>query len=120
MSAFSPTSQIVAVPVSLLGQLPEALAEYGAELPLKPADAASPRIVTLLGHLDREGSEDLRAGDLGVSVVGQTLTDGRMAFSGHWSTAFLAAIGIDARLDGVGILTQEQYQAAMPQGEDEL
>jgi hypothetical protein len=118
MTAFSAAAQILAVPVALLEQLPEALAEYGAELPLKPADAASPRIVTLLGHLDREGSEDLRAGDLGVSVVGQTLTDGRMAFSGHWSTAFLAAIGIDARLDGVGILTQEQYQAAMPTGEE--
>jgi hypothetical protein len=119
MSAFFFTSQIVAVPVSLLGQLSEALAEYGAELPIKPADPNSETVVTLLGHLDREGSEDLRAGELGVSVSGQPLIDGRLAFSGHWSTAFLAAIGTDARLAGVEILTAEQYQAAMPQGDGE-
>jgi hypothetical protein len=119
MIAFSPTSQIVAVPVSLLGQLPEALAEYGAELPIRPADPQSESVVTLLGHLDREGSEDLRAGELGVSVSGQPLIDGRLAFSGHWGTAFLAAIGTDERLAGVEILTAEQYQAAMPGGENQ-
>lgn len=117
MTAFSATAQILAVPVALLDQLPDALAEYGSTLPLRPADPASPATVTLLGHIDREGSTDLRAGELGVSVTGQPLTDGRIAFTGHWATAFIAALGEDERLDGIDILTPSQLAALTPDPE---
>jgi hypothetical protein len=120
MTAFSATAQILAVPVALLGQLPDALAEYGSALPLRPADPESPTVVTLLGHLDREGSPDLRAGELGVSVTGQPLTDGRLAFSGHWSTAFVAALATDTRLDGITLLTAEQLATLTPDPEEDL
>jgi hypothetical protein len=114
MTAFSDTAQILAVPVALLDQLPDALAEYGSALPLRPADPESPTVVTLLGHLDREGSPDLRAGELGVSVTGQPLLDGRLAFSGHWSAAFLAALATDTRLDGITLLTAAELATLTP------
>ena len=119
MTAFSDTAQILAVPVALLDQLPDALAEYGSALPLRPADPESPETVTLLGHLDREGSPDLRAGELGVSVTGQPLPDGRLAFSGHWSTAFVDALATDTRLDGITLLTAEQLATLTPAPEGE-
>jgi hypothetical protein len=130
MSAqFSTIAQTIAVPPSRLPELPTALAEYGSALPLRPADPASPSTVTLLGHIDREGSPDLRAGALeldesgnllpGSSVSWTELTDGRLAFSGHWSSAFLAAFGVDSRLDGISILTPEQLSALTPTPEGE-
>jgi hypothetical protein len=115
MSAqFATIAQTIAVPPERLAELPAALAEYGSALPLRPADPASPATVTLLGHIDREGSPDLRAGELGVSVTGTELTDGRLAFSGHWSLAFLAAFGTDTRLDGISILTPAQLATLTP------
>jgi hypothetical protein len=120
MSAqFSTLAQTVAVPPERLAELPAALAEYGSALPLRPADPQSPSTVTLLGHIDREGSPDLRAGELGVSVTGTELTDGRLAFSGHWSLAFLAAFGVDSRLDGISILTPAQLATLTPTPEGE-
>lgn len=98
---FSSTPTTLIIPPEKLPELPQALSEFGHPLPLRPLDPNSPTLVTLLGHKDREDSEDLRAGDLGVSVVGLELEDGKLAFSGYWSLDFLEALNTDPRMEGI-------------------
>lgn len=112
--SFSKSPIILSVPANRIADVAQARETYGEFLPLRPLEAGGEVVKTLLGHLDREGSDDLRAGVLGVTVAGTQLTDGSVAFFGYIATRFLSAIGTDSLLDGVKILTEEEYISLLP------
>jgi hypothetical protein len=116
---------ILAYPPNALtaGLLENLREDYGFDLPIR---VGGPVRRTLIGHIDREGSNDLRAGRFKTypeeiappgdpfTVVPIPLTDGRHAVAGEWSPAFIAALSTDSRIAAVDILTQEQFQALLP------
>lgn len=109
--SFSSSQTILAVPPDDLANLAQVREDYGAPLPIRPAVEGGPEILTLLGHIDREGSSDLRAGQLAVSVAPIMLSDGRAAFIGHFSDAFLAALEIDPLMENCAILAEGEFAA---------
>lgn len=112
--SFTASPIILSVPAHRLADVAQARETYGVELPFRPLDVGGATVKTLLGHRDREGSDDLRAGVLGLTVTGTLLTDGSLAFSGHFVQAFVDALGTDPLLEGCEILTAEQFTAMQP------
>jgi hypothetical protein len=70
-----------------LAAMPALLEAHGHPLPVTPRNANSETVVTLLGHLDRQGSDDLRA----ANWTPTALKNGMIALSGRWSTSLIAA-----------------------------
>ena len=114
--SFDTTARIAAFPPATLAGLADLVAAYGEELPTVPLDPHSPKVRTLLGWTDRAGSTDLRAARIGIDAHPITLTDGRIAIQGHWTTAIKTAweqgeITADE-------LTAAEMQSLMPEGEE--
>jgi hypothetical protein len=112
--SFTAESIIFAVPATSLANVAQARETYGEHLPFRPVDTNSETVKTLLGHRDREGSDDLRAGVLGMTVTGTALTDGSIAFRGHFVQAFVEALGVDPLLAGCRILTEAEFSNLLP------
>lgn len=106
---------ILAVPPADLVHIASVRETYGSLLPVKPGVENSPEVVTLLGHPDRAGEPELRAGLLGVTVAGLPLTDGRLVFCGYVTTAFLAALETDPLLANCELLDEAELQVLRPQ-----
>ena len=98
-------------------RLPELVSLYGAELPERPKDPDSPKVRTLAGGLDREGSDDLRALKHPATATTTPLTDGRHAYSAYWSLAILEAIQ-DGSVDGEELTAEKLYALTPPPPED--
>jgi hypothetical protein len=113
--SFDNTYRILAFPAALLQQAETFAGGYGAELSVSPLHPERGTIVTLVGHKDREGSNELRASGLMSSFSPIPLTDGRYAAGGYWSLAALAVIADF----GVEEITQAQFDALKMQGENE-
>lgn len=112
--SFTAQSIILSVPAARLADVAKARETYGEHLPFRPREVGGETVKTLLGHIDREGSDDLRAGVLGSTVTGIELTDGSLAFSGHFVQAFVDALGTDPLLSGCVVLTEEQFTNLLP------
>jgi hypothetical protein len=95
-------------------QVAKARDTYGMTLPLRPREVGGEVVRTLLGHKDREGSDDLRAGILGTTVTGTPLTDGTIAFCGHFAQGFVDALDTDPLLAGCRVLTAEEFESLLP------
>ena len=108
------TEKILSVPTASLANLIEAREKYGEYLPFCPLEPDHGGIKTLLGHKDRDGSDDLRAGFFGTTVIGVELTDGTLAFIGHYAQGLIDAIGVDPLTDGVRVLTVEEFNGLLP------
>lgn len=112
--SFTKEQIILSVPNSKLADIITARDRYGLNLPLRPRDVGSEVIKTLLGHKDRDGSGDLRAGVLGTTVIGVPLPNDRTAFRGHFSQGLIDALGVDPLLSGCEILTEEEFSNIIP------
>jgi hypothetical protein len=84
---FDQQDRIAMFEPSMLAAMPALLAQHGHPLLVTPRNPHSETVVTLLGHLDRQGSDDLRAANWTPTM----LTNGKIALSGHWSTSLIAA-----------------------------
>lgn len=116
LADFSEESQTVAVAPEIVSDIEELRAAYGADLSIAPRNPASPTLRVIMGHRDREGSDDLRAALLGETVAGIPLTDGRIAFTGHWALDLIAAW--EADLIPAEELTPAQLAALTPDPEE--
>lgn len=110
------TQRTIAVPASNVSTMfPQLLAQYGEELPDK-----SRNIVTIGGHWDDSDKTRIRAASLtDGTIVGQLLTDGRLAFTCLWQSDLAAAFDA-GEIAGVEELTQLQLAQLTPQPEEEL
>jgi len=113
---FTPNPIILSVQTSSLPNIIEAREKYGEFLPFRPGGPESEGIKTLLGHKDRAGSDDLRAGIFGTTVIGVELNDGTLAFIGHYAQGLIDALGVDPLTEGVRVLTEEEFEALLPGG----
>ena len=87
-------------------------ASYGMVLPLATLDASQGVANTIIGYQDDAGSPALRAGEIGVSAMPVSLTDGTKALSGTFSQTLLDAIAASAV--SATILTDAQFTALLP------
>ena len=111
---FTNSAIIVAIPLASLAFFNDILEEYGEELSIAPGLPNSPKVKTLAGFKDREGSDDLRAAQLNETVFGTILTNNKMAFTAHFTQSFVDALSSDPRSEGVEILTPEQLAELTP------
>ena len=104
------TERTIAVPAEAVGTMfPALLAQYGEELPDK-----SRNIVTIGGHWDDSDKTRIRAASLtDGTIVGQPLTDGRLAFTCLWQSDLAAAFDA-GEIDGVTELTPEELAGLIP------
>jgi hypothetical protein len=110
------TERTIAVPAEAVGTMfPALLSQYGEELPDK-----SRNIVTIGGHWDDSDKTRIRAASLtDGTIVGQLLTDGRLAFTCLWQSDLAAAFDA-GEIAGVEELTQLQLAQLTPQPEEAL
>jgi hypothetical protein len=108
------TARTIAVsPEAVATLFPALLAQYGEALP----DGAE-SVATIGGHWDDAAKTRIRAASLHkVTITGQPLTDGRVAFTCLWQ-ADLAAAFDDGKIAGVEELTQLQLAQLTPQPEE--
>jgi hypothetical protein len=104
------TERTIAVPAEAVGTMfPALLAQYGEELPDK-----SRNIVTIGGHWDDSDKTRIRAASLtDGTIVGQPLTDGRLAYTCLWQSDLAAAFDA-GEIDGVTELTPEELAGLIP------
>lgn len=112
---FDSTYRIFAFNVADLTRIEALRKSYGAELPLVPLDSSRGTVKTLIGGIDREGSDDLRAEQFGVSAGVTMLRDGRAAKGGYWTRALIKALKTGLVL--AEELTAEQFAELSPKSE---
>jgi len=96
-------------PETVSTMFPALLAQYGEALP-----DASESIVTIGGHWDDSDKTRIRAASLQKgTIVGQPLTDGRLAFTCLWQSDLAAAFDA-GEIDGVTELTSEELAGLIP------
>lgn len=83
---FETTTRIMAFPASEMAWISEHRNAYGADLPTS-GDRHSETVRTLLGHIDIQCPDGLRAGEMPTTVTARQLTDGRYVVAGCWSLA---------------------------------
>jgi hypothetical protein len=87
-------------------------AAYGTPLPLATLELSQGTAQTIIGSPDVDGDAALRAGIIGETALPTTLTDGRLALSGTFSDALLAAIA--AGTVAAQELTDAEFAALIP------
>ncbi len=110
---FTSTNYIIAIPISSLPLFDEVVQEYGELLDVTPNSNDNTQIKTLAGFKDRRGSQELRAAELGVTIIGTPLINDRLAFIARFTQGFVNAIGVDPRSEGISILTQEELDTQL-------
>ena len=109
------TNRTIAVdPEAVATLFPALLAQFGEALP----DGAE-SITTIGGHWDDTAQTRIRAASLHKgTIIGQPLSDGRVAFTCLWQ-ADLAAAFDAGEIEGVEELTSEQLANLTPQPESQ-
>jgi len=113
--SFENTERIAAIAPELVGMIfPQLLAQFGE--PLADGDR---EILTIGAHWDDTAKTRKRAASLtDGTIAGIPLTDGRVAFRCLWQSD-LTAVWEAGQLTDVEQLTEEQFQSAQPQEEEE-
>ncbi len=114
--SFELTERIIAISLQDIEELlPKLFAQYGEELP-----DGNQNVRTIGGHWDDANKTRIRAASLyNGTIVGQQLTDGRLAFRCLWQSD-LAKDFDDGKIADVEELTQEQLTELTPNPEEEL
>jgi hypothetical protein len=114
MSNFEQTERIIAVPAEAVATMfPQLLAQYGQEL-----SDGNRQILTIGGHWDDSDKTRLRAASLtDGTIMGQPLTNGKLAFRCLWQSD-LAKDFDDGKITDVEELTQEQLTELTPNLEE--
>ena len=113
--SFENTERIAAIaPADVATVFPALVAQFGEPMPDGDLE-----IVTIGAHWDDSAKTRKRAASLtDGTITGIPLTDGRVAFRCLWQSDLAAAWG-GGLLPQVEQLTEEQFQALLPQEENE-
>lgn len=111
--SFGDTYRIIALPSDLVEPLFEALLEqFGEALP-----DGDKIIITIGAHWDDTAHTRKRAADHPTTITGTPLTDGRVAYRALWQSDLMAEFDLHG-IEGVEELTEEQFEALLPQPEE--